>query len=265
MPRAISPRSEPQRVDALLGGGLAIALHGLVVGFLLHSTPTQAPQPARIIEVGLLAPSSSASPATPQSTAAPSSNQARAEAKTREPPRPSPARPERIEPAPSRTEAPRPAATAMRPSPTEPPPQPAEAAPPTATASAAPASGTQTERMVSEPSAGPTPGPSVPPDQASAELPTTAPHVNAAYLRNPPPTYPPRSRRLGEQGRVLLRVHVDSKGAPNEVRLHESSGHPRLDAAAEAAVKRWRFVPARRGQEPVAAWVLVPIAFNLRS
>jgi protein TonB len=49
------------------------------------------------------------------------------------------------------------------------------------------------------------------------------------------------------------------------VELRESSGHPRLDDAAAAAVRRWRFVPARRGEQPVGAWVLVPISFNLRS
>lgn len=98
-----------------------------------------------------------------------------------------------------------------------------------------------------------------------AKIPVTEPHFGAAYLNNPAPTYPPLSRRLGEQGRVLMRVFVNPNGAPTKVQLRESSGHRRLDAAAEAAVRRWRFVPARRGEYPVGAWVLVPIAFNLRS
>jgi protein TonB len=28
-------------------------------------------------------------------------------------------------------------------------------------------------------------------------------------------------------------------------------------------VRRWKFVPARQGERPVAAWVLVPILFRL--
>ena len=36
-----------------------------------------------------------------------------------------------------------------------------------------------------------------------------------------------------------------------------------LDAAAAEAVKRWHFVPARRGTEAVEAWVRVPIEFRL--
>ena len=39
---------------------------------------------------------------------------------------------------------------------------------------------------------------------------------------------------------------------------------PRLDNAAQDAVWRWKFVPARRGDEAVSAWVLVPITFNLK-
>lgn len=100
---------------------------------------------------------------------------------------------------------------------------------------------------------------------AAAPAPFVAPRFDAAYLKNPPPPYPPLSRRLGEQGRVMVRVFVDTSGAPAQIELRESSGHRRLDDAAASAVRRWRFVPARRGTEPVGAWVLVPISFNLRS
>jgi protein TonB len=62
----------------------------------------------------------------------------------------------------------------------------------------------------------------------------------------------------------VLRVHVAADGSATEVLLHTSSGHPRLDDSALATVRRWKFVPARLGQEAVAAWVLVPIAFTLK-
>ena len=92
----------------------------------------------------------------------------------------------------------------------------------------------------------------------------TPPRFDANYLDNPKPPYPSLSRKLNEQGRVLLRVNVAADGNATEVQLHTSSGHPRLDDSALATVRRWKFVPARLGQEAVAAWVLVPIAFTLK-
>jgi periplasmic protein TonB len=100
---------------------------------------------------------------------------------------------------------------------------------------------------------------------APPPAPLVPPSFNAAYLNNPAPAYPALSRRMGEEGRVVLRVHVSADGMPKQVELKTSSTHPRLDEAALDAVRRWRFVPARRGNSPVAAWVLVPISFSLRS
>ncbi len=105
--------------------------------------------------------------------------------------------------------------------------------------------------------------PAAPP--APRAEPIQAPRFDADYLDNPAPAYPALSRRLGEQGRVLLRVFVNADGSAAQVEIRESSGFERLDRAAREAVARWRFVPARQGDRPVAAWVLVPISFNLRS
>ena len=90
------------------------------------------------------------------------------------------------------------------------------------------------------------------------------PRFEAAYLSNPAPAYPSASRARGEQGRVLLRVFVTTRGEAGEVVLHASSGFDRLDSAALDAVGRWKFAPAQRGDEAVAAWVQVPISFSLR-
>jgi protein TonB len=68
---------------------------------------------------------------------------------------------------------------------------------------------------------------------------------------------------MNEQGRVVLRVLVTADGAPETVELRTSSGSARLDGAALETVKRWKFVPARQGERPVTAWVLVPISFAL--
>jgi protein TonB len=91
----------------------------------------------------------------------------------------------------------------------------------------------------------------------------TAPQYSAAYLNNPRPDYPIMSRRLGEEGKVVLSVFVGTNGRPEKVELKSSSGFDRLDQAARDAVSQWQFIPARRGDEPVAAWVFVPVPFRL--
>lgn len=97
-----------------------------------------------------------------------------------------------------------------------------------------------------------------------APAPVSLPRFDAAYLDNPRPVYPPLSRRMGEQGKVLLRVAVDSAGRPTDVQLHQGSGSLRLDRAALDAVRSWRFTPARQGDLAVAASVIVPIVFSLK-
>src|SRR5687767_740600 len=82
---------------------------------------------------------------------------------------------------------------------------------------------------------------------------------------SPSPDYPDVSRRLGEQGRVILRVRVLASGEPGEVRLHKSSGFDRLDAAAMAAMMQTRFNPARaRWGRAVDSWVTLPIEYVLK-
>lgn len=94
---------------------------------------------------------------------------------------------------------------------------------------------------------------------------TSQPRFDADYLKNPAPTYPPLSRRMHEEGNVVLRVWVDPTGRPGQIEVKTSSGSPRLDHAAQEAVWRWQFVPARHGSEVVGAWVLVPITFVLKA
>lgn len=109
--------------------------------------------------------------------------------------------------------------------------------------------------------------PSLPPIEAApapAPLPVTAARFDAAYLSNPKPVYPPASRRLEEEGKVVLRVRVGADGLPLEVEVKTSSGFARLDEAAKAAVKQWRFVAGRRGDEAIESWVSVPVVFSLQ-
>ena len=89
------------------------------------------------------------------------------------------------------------------------------------------------------------------------------PKFGAAYLNNPAPDYPAASRRFSEQGIVLLRVLVSLSGQAESVQIENSSGYSRLDQAAIKAVKLWSFIPAKRNNQPLSAYVLVPVKFSL--
>ncbi len=113
----------------------------------------------------------------------------------------------------------------------------------------------------------PPPPPSAPMAAAESGIgpaPVIPPRSDAAHLNNPAPAYPPISRRFGEQGRVLFDVYILADGTVGEIRLKASSGFSRLDTAAREAVKRWRYVPARRGDVAIAYWYVQPVSFSLQ-
>lgn len=91
------------------------------------------------------------------------------------------------------------------------------------------------------------------------------PRSDAAHLNNPAPSYPSMSRRLAEQGRVILDVYILANGRVGELRIKQSSGFKRLDDAALQAVKKWQYVPAHRGNEAIPFWYIQPLSFSLNS
>ena len=118
----------------------------------------------------------------------------------------------------------------------------------------------------SEPAPSNSPVASPPDTKPSAPAPTEAvsqARFDADYLRNPAPPYPPLSKRMGEEGKVILRVTVSPQGTAESVEVKTSSGSQRLDDAAVNTVKQWKFIPAKRGDTPVQSRVLVPIIFKL--
>ena len=212
--------------------GAALAVHGLALSMLAfrQEPPVQPPEP--IVEVSLIpAFSMSALPPTPAQAAPP--------------PPPVERRVLDAPPAPESLPVP--------------PPAPVVAEPP---------------RLINVVSTAPAPSsaPAAPSPRSSAAQGgeagppvVTPPSFTAAYLNNPGPQYPMAARRKREQGVVNLRVLVSDDGAAEQVLLERSSGHPALDAAAvEVVKKRWRFAPAKQGDRTVAAWVLVPISFELK-
>lgn len=161
-------------------------------------------------------------------------------------------------PSPSPPAKPQPSAPRPTPAPT---PRPVIAIP----AESAPAPATFSVPVPAPPPAPPPAVTSGAPASVAGHAPITvsAARFDATYLQNPRPTYPPISRRLGEEGKVLLKVRVTADGTAATVDLEKTSGFERLDAAARDTVARWRFVPAKRGDEAIEAAVIVPIVFRL--
>ena len=172
-----------------------------------------------------------------------------------EPPKPEPPKPKPPKPEPVRPEPPRPAPPA--PVPTPPPaPSPAVSVPETKPAPQPPEPA---------PAPRPAPVPQAPPAPPAPPAKTDV-SISASYsASNAKPVYPTMSKRMGEQGTVMLRVLVKSDGSAANVEVKSSSGFPRLDQSAVEAVKSWRFNPATLDGKPVDEWYQVPIPFKLQN
>lgn len=105
--------------------------------------------------------------------------------------------------------------------------------------------------------------PAAPAPQAVPAPPKLIPAASVQYLEPPEPEFPRASRRLGESGRVLLRVFIDEAGLPRQVLVAQSSGFSRLDDAAVAAMKKARFRPYAENGQATAGWAPAPIDFEL--
>jgi periplasmic protein TonB len=216
---------------------MVVGLHFALATWIWHAQADARPAPAPLrtnvqpIEILVLKPQESAKPVVPTPTPTPK-------------PHMQPAKPH-----PRASAAP----VVHRSAPVK---QPAvqTAAPAAAQAPASVASTSQPPAQVTE-AAAPAPAPA----------PFTAARFDAAYLQNPEPVFPLLSRKLQEEGKVLLLVQVSAKGEAENIQVKQSSGYFRLDEAAIKAVRKWRFAPARRGTEAVASSIVVPLVFRLDS
>ncbi|WP_439849990.1 energy transducer TonB [Pseudomonas syringae] len=217
---------------------VALVLHGALAFWLMADHPqVPEPTPPMPITVQWVPP---APPPAAQPTPPPPEP-------VQQPEPPAPAPPQKSAPAePKPAEQPKPKAHAIpTPAPAKTLAKPAEPAPSSTPTTSAPT---------------PTPAPAKP---APAAQTTTAPIGRAGYLNNPPPVYPPAAARRHQEGTTLLRVHVLPNGRADQVQVQQTSGVPALDEAAQAAVRQWTFIPAKRGDTPVEGWVNVPMAFKL--
>lgn len=227
----------PNHRIALIAGGVALvhlgALWGLHNGLVRPATTIVVPV---TLQSELIAPP----PPPPPPPAAPAPTPPPPAAQPR-PPAPEPPRP--IPP-------PRPAAVATAPAPA---PSPAL---PSVVPSVVPA-------PVAAPPA-PTAAPASPPPAPAAPAPRVElPSSDASYLRNPAPFYPPTSKRLGEQGQVLVRVLIGADGVPQQAEIKRSSGFSRLDQSAQEYVMKSRYLPGKVGGVPQAMWHEASVTFVL--
>ena len=108
--------------------------------------------------------------------------------------------------------------------------------------------------------------PPAPPAPAAPAAPAEPQVISSVeYLRNPAPPYPPLAKRMGEQGKVTLRVLVNAQGKPEKIEIAKSSGFARLDDTAREAVRDWLFKPYTVNGRAEAFIVLVPLNFNFTS
>jgi TonB family protein len=106
------------------------------------------------------------------------------------------------------------------------------------------------------------------PSEAAGEAPASSvpaepPREPAALLSKVDPVYPDLARRAGKEGTVVLEATIGKDGRVTHVEV--VNGLPfGLSEAALAAVKLWRYRPARGPSGPVASRKEVRIEFRLR-
>ena len=115
-------------------------------------------------------------------------------------------------------------------------------------------------RIINEPLPPPPPPPAAAPIASPA--PVAGNRDTPVPISQPAPSYPRDALRRNAGGTVRVKVSVAADGSVDRLDLAESSGNRHLDRAAMEAVRRWRFQPAIRAGQPVAADVVVPIVFN---
>jgi periplasmic protein TonB len=83
-------------------------------------------------------------------------------------------------------------------------------------------------------------------------------------VRTVAPEYPSELRREGVSGLVMVKCSIDEKGDVTET-LVEKSSNAAFEKPAVAAVKKWKFKPAKQDGNPVAIKVSIPIKFVFES
>jgi TonB family protein len=84
----------------------------------------------------------------------------------------------------------------------------------------------------------------------------------ARLMKQTIPDYPPLARKARVEGTVILEADITESGALENVTVIE--GHPMLIDAAIAAIRQWRYAPARLNGKPTRSSVRVTVNFRLK-
>jgi protein TonB len=106
------------------------------------------------------------------------------------------------------------------------------------------------------------PAPPAPPPKPAGPV-NLSTELSVSCTDRPPPVYPALARRMGEEGKVVLRVELGEDGRIAQATVATSSGSGRLDQAALAAIKNWRCNAAQRDGHAVRAVAMQPFNFIL--
>lgn len=82
------------------------------------------------------------------------------------------------------------------------------------------------------------------------------------FLKMVSPEYPRLARRLGKEGKVILRLFIAENGRLISIELIENAGYG-FDEAAVEALKASSFLPAKINGHPVACKAILPVKFKL--
>jgi protein TonB len=241
------PRFSLNRIGPL--GAIILAHAGLLYILQAPSKPQPKQSAPREIMATFITPAPAPAPVlTPEPVPLPTPVVEQPRPVPPEPVKPQPV-PKKVKPTPKKTDTPTrvPAAIEEPALPTQAAAAPPEPVPPAATAPSAPVP------------AAPVPAPAPVPAQPKTVT------SGIQYLQAPQPEYPPLAKRMGEEGKAILRVLVNDKGRPEKIEVQKSSGSARLDEAARQAVSRALFKPFIEDGKPVPAYAIVPINFQIAS
>lgn len=87
--------------------------------------------------------------------------------------------------------------------------------------------------------------------------------VNGGYVKLPTVAYPRASQDEGEEGTVKLSVLVEANGSVSEVKVTQSTGHQRLDAAAVRTARSAGYRPKSVNGTPVRTRFNTSYTFSL--
>jgi len=108
--------------------------------------------------------------------------------------------------------------------------------------------------------------PSTPPPSSLGGSSTGEPKsisMSQAQCSVPEPFYPGLSRRMGEEGKALVRLYINEAGAVERVQLAQSSGIQRLDQSALDAAMKARCKPFVEFGKPIKVSAIQPYIFRL--